>query len=35
MYRFYKKAEIILYTIDLGIKEEKMEEDLFSKCLKT
>lgn len=35
MYRFFKKAEIIFYTIDLGMKVEKMEEDLFAKCLKT
>lgn len=34
MYRFFKNAKILLYTIDLGIKERTMKE-LCSKCLQT
>lgn len=34
MYRFFKNAEILRYTIDLGVKEGKMKE-LCSKCLQT
>lgn len=35
MYRFFKNAKILLYTIDLGIKERTMKEELCSKCLQT
>lgn len=34
MYRFFKNAKILRYTIDLGVKEGKMKE-LCSKCLQT